>query len=59
MGFGLGIAIGPLIAGLMAVLSFDLPFVLVGLMLVGSAGVVFWIVPETVQLRPKRKVASL
>jgi MFS family permease len=53
MGFGLGIALGPLIAGLLAVFDFDLPFVIVGLMLIGSAGVIYLSVPETVQRKPK------
>jgi len=53
MGFGLGIALGPLIAGLLAVFDFDLPFVIVGLMLMGSAGVIYLSVPETVQRKPK------
>jgi MFS family permease len=54
MGFGLGIALGPLIAGLLAVVDFDLPFVFVGLMVIGAAGVIFHSVPETVQHKPKR-----
>jgi MFS family permease len=52
MGFGLGIALGPLIAGMLAVFYFDLPFLFVGLMLVGSAGVIYYRVPETVQSKP-------
>jgi MFS family permease len=32
MGFGLGIALGPLIAGLLGVFHFDLPFLIMGLM---------------------------
>jgi MFS family permease len=52
MGFGLGIAIGPLIAGLLSVFHFDLPFLIVGLMLIGSAGVIYLGVPETVQRKP-------
>jgi MFS family permease len=49
MGFGLGVAIGPLMAGLLAVFHFDLPFLIVGLMLIGSAGVIYLGVKETVQ----------
>ncbi len=58
MGFGLGIALGPLIAGLLAVFDFDLPFVIVGLMLIGSAGVIYLSVPETVQRKPKLRVGA-
>ena len=59
MGFGLGIALGPLVAGLLAVLDFDLPFLFVALMLIGSAGVIYRSVPETVQRKAKRKVGGL
>ncbi len=56
MGFGLGIAIGPLIAGILAIVSFDLPFVVGGVMsLIGVWVVMRW-VPETVQR--KRAQAS-
>lgn len=49
MGFGLGIAIGPLLAGLLAVFYFELPFIVIGSgTLVGTA-VIFWYMPETVQ----------
>ena len=53
MGFGLGIALGPLIAGLLAVLNFNLPFFFVAGMLLVSAGVIYRNVPETVQRRPR------
>ena len=53
MGFGLGIAVGPLLAGLLAVFNFELPFLFVGLMLMLSAGVIYHFVPETVQRKPK------
>jgi MFS family permease len=49
MGFGLGIACGPLIAGFLSVYSFVLPFATVGAALLASAGVVFRVVPETVR----------
>ena len=48
MGFGLGIATGPLIAGLLAVLFFELPFLVGGLLTLIAAGVVRRYVPETV-----------
>jgi MFS family permease len=48
MGFGLGIATGPLLAGLLAGTDFDLPFVLVGALLVISAWIIYRKVPETV-----------
>jgi MFS family permease len=53
MGFGLGIALGPLTAGLLAVFGFDLPFLLVGLLLIGSAWIIYRSVPETVGRRAK------
>ena len=49
MGFGLGIATGPLIAGLLAVIFFDLPFLAVGILNLIGAGVVYYFMPETVQ----------
>jgi MFS family permease len=49
MGFGLGIALGPLIAGLLAVSSFHLPFFFVGFLLLVSAWIIYKKVPETVQ----------
>jgi MFS family permease len=53
MGFGLGIALGPLMAGLLAVLEFDLPFLVVGLALIAGAGMIYHSVPETVQRKTK------
>jgi MFS family permease len=49
MGFGLGIALGPLIAGLLAVSSFRLPFFFMGFLLLVSAWIIHKTVPETVQ----------
>jgi MFS family permease len=51
MGFGLGIALGPLITGVLAVSSFRLPFFLVGLLLLVSAWIIHEKVPETVPPR--------
>jgi MFS family permease len=56
MGFGLGIAIGPLLAGLLAVHSFELPFLVGGAMALGGAWIVARFVPETVGR--KRKTAQ-
>lgn len=48
MGFGLGIAIGPMIAGLLAVFSFLLPFAIGGLLCLLGAWLVYRGVPETI-----------
>jgi MFS family permease len=48
VGFGLGIALGPLIAGILAVLFFELPFLVGGVMSLVGAWVVYHYVPETV-----------
>jgi len=47
MGFGLGIAFGPLIAGLLVVVFFDLPFLVAGGMSVIGAWLVYRKMPET------------
>jgi len=47
-GFGLGIALGPLVSGVLAVRSFELPFVVIGLLNLAGAGVVHRYLPETV-----------
>lgn len=46
--FGLGIALGPLLARLLAVWSFALPFVVVGILSLVAATAVHFLVPETV-----------
>jgi MFS family permease len=48
MGFGLGIALGPLLAGVLAVHSFVLPFIVGGALSLLGAWVVYKYVPETV-----------
>ena len=48
MGFGLGIALGPLMAGVLAVYSFLLPFLVAGVLSLLGAWVVFHFVPETI-----------
>lgn len=46
MGFGLGIALGTLIAGAAAVVSFHLPFIIGGALTLVAAGLVYWLVPR-------------
>ena len=48
MGFGLGIATGPLIAGLLAVIFFELPFFVLGFLSLVSVWIVYHYMPETV-----------
>lgn len=48
MGFGLGVALGPLLAGVLAVYSFTLPFVIGGLICLPGAWIIQHYVPETV-----------
>jgi MFS family permease len=61
MGFGLGIALGPLAAGILAVNSFALPFVIGGILALVAGWVVYQFVPETVdredqsELRPDER----
>ena len=51
MGFSLGLAAGPLLAGLLAVFFFELPFLVGGLMSLVAAWIVLRYMPETVQRR--------
>lgn len=48
IGFGLGIAAGPLVAGLLAVIFFELPFIVTGILTFAGAFIVFKYMPETV-----------
>ncbi len=48
MGFGLGLALGPLLAGLLAVVFFELPFLVAGILALLGAWIVFRYMPETV-----------
>jgi MFS family permease len=48
MGFSLGIAIGPLLAGLLSVFFFELPFIIAGFMALVGGWIVYRYVPETV-----------
>ena len=51
MGFGLGISAGPLLAGVLAVFSFRLPFIIVGIMLLICVWIVHRYIPETIVRR--------
>jgi MFS family permease len=47
--FGLGIAVGPLIAGVLVLSAFDLPFLVGGALSLLGAWIVYRYVPETIQ----------
>ncbi|HKK27235.1 MAG TPA: MFS transporter [Gemmatimonadota bacterium] len=47
MGFGLGIAVGPLLAGFLAVVSFEAPFLIGGGLALVAAWIVYLYAPET------------
>lgn len=49
LGFGLGLALGPMIAGVLAIVFFDLPFLTGGIMAIAGAWIVHRHMPETVQ----------
>jgi MFS family permease len=51
LGFGLGIAIGPLLAGILSTFFFELPFIIGGILSLIGAWIVFRYMPETVQGR--------
>jgi MFS family permease len=48
-GFGLGIALGPLIAGVLGALVLELPFIIGGALTIVGAWIVYRYVPETIQ----------
>jgi MFS family permease len=48
MGFGFGIAFGPLISGLLASIFFELPFFSIGILTTAGAWLVYKYLPETV-----------
>jgi len=52
MGFTFGIAVGPMLSGILAVSFFELPFLVMGGLLVLAAAVVYRYVPETVHRHP-------
>jgi MFS family permease len=51
MGFGLGLALGPLLAGLLAVPFFELPFLTMGILCLIGAWIIFRYMPETVHTK--------
>lgn len=53
MGFGLGIALGPLLAGVLVVAFFDLPFLVGGAMSIIGAWIVYRYMPETAKGKAK------
>lgn len=58
MGFGLGIAFGPLVSGLLANFFFELPFLVIGILTAAGAWVVYRYLPETVvKHEAERKIA--
>jgi MFS family permease len=57
-GFGLGVALGPLLAGVLVVLTFELPFLIGGVLSLIGTWVVLRFVPETVH-RQESRVATL
>lgn len=56
-GFGLGLALGPLLAGVLGVSDFALPFVVGGALSLAGAGIVLRFVPESVR-RPVGRAAA-
>jgi len=48
-GFSLGLATGPLIAGFLAVIFFELPFIVAGIMILCGVLIVYKYLPETIQ----------
>lgn len=48
MGFTGGIAVGPMLAGFLAVISFELPFIVIGLFSAVSLFIIYRYMPETV-----------
>lgn len=57
MGFGLGIALGPLMAGVLAVSDFVLPFIVGCVLALLGAWIIYRYVPETVHLQSQSKRA--
>jgi MFS family permease len=57
MGFGLGVALGPLIAGLLAIYFFELPFFIGGLMSLVGAWIVYRYVPESIRRQGEQSLS--
>ena len=57
MGFGLGIALGPLIAGFLAIYFFELPFFIGGLMSLVGAWIVYRYVPESIRRQSEQSLS--
>jgi len=55
IGFGLGIAFGPLMAGTLGIISYRLPFLVDGALCLAGAVVVFLFMGETVERKPFRR----
>lgn len=54
MGFTMGLALGPLLAGWLVWYSFELPFIVTAVLCIASAAAVYRFVPETVRRHPRR-----
>jgi MFS family permease len=59
MGFGLGLALGPLLAGVLVLAFFELPFLVGGLLSLLGAWIVYRYVPETVVRESKPSVLEV
>jgi MFS family permease len=59
IGFGLGIAFGPLMAGAFAIISYRLPFLVVGGLCLAGTVVVYFFMGETIERKlPKRRYSG-
>ncbi len=54
MGFTMGLALGPLLAGWLVSFSFELPFIVTAVLCIASAVIIFRFVPETVRRTSRR-----
>jgi MFS family permease len=54
IGFGLGIAFGPLMAGAFAIISYRLPFLIYSGLCLAGAVVVYLFMGETVERKPRK-----
>lgn len=59
IGFGIGIAFGPLMAGAFAIISYRLPFLVVGALCLAGTVVVYFFLGETIERKlPKRRYSG-